>query len=102
MFDPEPEQLLWRYQARNESVVIKSQTSDVHDDTEHRVVIEVERVCFPAERIRVYTRQMHTGAGQIGELLTVVFVSYETWSLSASRLALEHVDRSCGPCQRRG
>jgi hypothetical protein len=53
MSDSEPEQLLRREQARNKSAVIKSQAGDVTDDTEYRVVIEIKRVCFPAERIRI-------------------------------------------------
>lgn len=53
MSDSEPEQLFRREQARNKSAVIKSQADDVTDDTEYRVVIEIKRVCFPTERIRI-------------------------------------------------
>ena len=94
MFGPEPEQLLWRHRARNpESIVVKCQADDVRDDTEHRVVIETESVCLPAESIRVRRKTHMDLRGQ----LTVVFVSDETWSLSVSHPALEHVDRPWGP-----
>lgn len=50
---PEPEQLIWRHQARHESAVVESQAGDVTDDTKHRVVIEIESVRFPALDVRV-------------------------------------------------
>ena len=51
VFNPEPEKLLRRHQAVNEGFVVKSQASDVSNDTEHRLVIEIERVRFPVGRI---------------------------------------------------
>jgi hypothetical protein len=56
MSDSEPEQLLRREQARKESAVIKSQASNVIDDTEYRVIIEIKRIRFPAERVRIRKR----------------------------------------------
>ena len=53
-FDSEPEHLVWRDQIGNpESLIIESKADDASDDTEEWIVIQIERVGFPAAH-RVY------------------------------------------------
>ena len=58
-----------RYHGWDESVNMKSQTSDVTDDTGRRAVIEIERVCFPVELLRGPGGQAHIDLRHMWEFL---------------------------------